>query len=386
VISILKYLKRSQLHVAFLVLFIVAIALLVFLDYFNLESIAFFNQRGFYFDYTWKGRLFLLFFLWLFVLEFLSLTKTSKDVKIQQLKNFRIAAALICAAIPIIYIFSVNFLGLNQIIVNFGDILRGEYWRAHFRDWDYIMGAAWPLSFEYLVFTFSFLGTILFAYGKSGLKNYSLSFGLIAGISLAYFLDVYFPYGVLRPFQIMTLPTAALAAGVLEILNYPLSLTYYTMGGSDSMPGITLYTRDAEIAHSVGSASIAWPCAGVHSLFLYTLIILLLFKKSDISGFRKLAYFVVGAIGTYTFNILRITSYFIILYHNGKEAAFTFHDVYGDLYSVVWILSYMLLIISVEKFGLVEKTKQRLYSLLHFLKLKKKEATQNQLSENEINL
>ncbi|MCW4034659.1 MAG: hypothetical protein NWF03_04780, partial [Candidatus Bathyarchaeota archaeon] len=62
-------LKKSWLQVCLLACFIAAIILLIILDYYNLESIAMFNTRGFYFDYTWKGRLFLLFFLWLFVLE-----------------------------------------------------------------------------------------------------------------------------------------------------------------------------------------------------------------------------------------------------------------------------------------------------------------------------
>jgi len=45
-------LKKSLLHISLLVFFIAAIGLLMVLDYFNIESIALFNERGFYFDYT----------------------------------------------------------------------------------------------------------------------------------------------------------------------------------------------------------------------------------------------------------------------------------------------------------------------------------------------
>ncbi|MHC3129680.1 MAG: hypothetical protein IBV52_06350 [Candidatus Bathyarchaeota archaeon] len=357
-------LKKSWLHTSLLACFVAAIVLLVILDYFNLESIALFNEKGFYFDYTWKGRLFLLFFLWLFVLETsLNWEKQSKeDSEIKPISHFKILASFICAILPLIYIISVNFLGLDQTIINLGDTLRGEYWRAHFGDWQYILEAAWPLLVEYLVFTVSFLATILLAYGKGGVKKFGITLAFISGVSAVYFLDTIFPYGVFKPFQLLTLPTAACAAILLDILGYSFSLSFSP--GADAMPIIR--TQAGGRWFSVG---IAWPCAGVHSLFLYTLIILLLFKKSNISSFRKMVYFIAGAIGTYFVNILRIIVYFRILVNQGLSAAQTFHDVYAELLFVAWILLYILLIICIQKFRLVEKTIHGAQSLRNSLKI-----------------
>jgi len=357
-------LKKSWLHTSLLACFVAAIVLLVILDYFNLESIALFNEKGFYFDYTWKGRLFLLFFLWLFVLETsLNWEKQSKeDSEIKPISHFKILASFICAILPLIYIISVNFLGLDQTIINLGDTLRGEYWRAHFGDWQYILEAAWPLLVEYLVFTVSFLATILLAYGKGGVKKFGITLAFISGVSAVYFLDTIFPYGVFKPFQLLTLPTAACAAILLDILGYSFSLSFSP--GADAMPIIR--TQAGGRWYSVG---IAWPCAGVHSLFLYTLIILLLFKKSNISRFRKTIYFIAGAIGTYSVNILRILVYFRILVNQGLSAAQTFHDVYAELLFVAWILLYILLIICIQKFRLVEKTIHGAQSLRDSLKI-----------------
>ena len=350
----------------------------MFLDYFDLESFPLLNERGFYFDYTWVGRLFLLFFLWLFVLEFLNLKRSSEDLETPSISRFRIVAALVCAAVPLIYVVGANFLGGSQAVIDIGDALRGDYWRQVSPWWDLLLNAEWIIVFEYLLFTFSFLATILLAYGRSGLRDYSITAGLIVGVTAAYSLDVFFPYGVLRPLQMVTLPTAALAAGFLELIGYMFTLRYSP--GPNAMPIIRLYRYNATtgVRQVVGgSVGIAWPCAGVHSLFLFTLIILLLFKRSDISGFRKVIYFIVGAIGTYIFNILRIATYFIILYNtydtSRMDVAQTFHDVYGDLFSVVWILSYMVLVISIEKFGLVEKSMQKLRGLTDSLRLTKRE-------------
>jgi thaumarchaeosortase len=356
-------LKKSWFHALLLACFVAAIVLLVILDYFNLESIALFNEK-FLFDYTWKGRLFLLFFLWLFVLE-TSLNWETQPEEKSEIKpiNFRIIASFVCALIPLVYIISVNFLGLNQTIINLGDMLRGEYWRTNFLgDLGYLLGAAWPLLVEYIVFTVSFLATILLAYGKGGVKKFGLTLALIAGVSFVYFLDTIFPYGVLKPLQLLALPTAACAAIVLDILGYSFTLSFSP--GAEAMPIIR--TQAGGRWFSVG---IAWPCAGVHSLFLYTLIILLLFKKSNITRFRKLVYFIVGAIGTYSVNILRILVYFRILVNQGLTAAQTFHDVYAELLFVAWILLYILLIICIQKFRLVEKTIQGAQTLRNSLKI-----------------
>jgi len=357
----IKIIKKSWLPASLLVCFIAAIVLLMILDYFNLESIALLNERGFYFDYTWKGRLFLLFFLWLFILEYLlNLKQSKKDLETKPRSHFKVLAISICALIPLIYIFSVNFLGLNQTVINIGEMLRGEYWRTHSDYWRLILEGDWPITVEYFVFTFSFLATTVLAYGKDGLKKFSITLALIAGISVIYLIDVLYPYGVFKPLQMLALPTAACAAALLDLLGYAFALSFSP--GLDSMP-IIRTQADGQMV----SIGIAWPCAGVHSLFLYTLIILLLFKKSNISSFRKLLYFIVGAVGTYLVNVLRIIVYFLIRVNEGLTAAQTFHNVYGDLLFIVWILFYILLIVCNQKFRLAEKTIKGTKPLRKFL-------------------
>ncbi len=363
--------KKSWLQVSVLVCFIAAIILLMILDYFNLESFPIFNERGFYFDYTWKGRLFILFFMWLLVLEYsLNVGQEPKTDQENLPKNqLKILATYLCALIPIIYILSVNFLGLDRTVIQLGEAFRGEYWRANFKDWEHILTAAWPLSVEYLMFTVSFLATILLAYGKSGLKKFGISIALIAGITAIYLTDTIFPYGVLKPLQLLALPTASCAAMLLDLLGYTFMM-YYSPGPS-AMPII----RTRDLAGNSVSIGIAWPCAGVHSMFLYTLIMLLLFRKSSMSRFRKLIYFIVGAIGTYLVNVLRIIAYYFIRVNSGLSAAETFHDVYGEILFVTWILLYILLIVCIQKFRLAEKTLQGIRTLTQFSRKEKQQPT-----------
>jgi exosortase/archaeosortase family protein len=93
-------------------------------------------------------------------------------------------------------------------------------------------------------------------------------------------------------------------------------------------------------------ARIAWPCAGIESLLLYAVIMLLFLKKSELPRLHKVIYFAVGAGVTYFINILRIVTLFIIGLNGGD--VWTFHDYYGQLYSAAWIMFYPLMIIAIQ--------------------------------------
>jgi exosortase/archaeosortase family protein len=88
---------------------------------------------------------------------------------------------------------------------------------------------------------------------------------------------------------------------------------------------------------------IAWPCAGVESLIIYALTILLFLKKSLIPKWQKIVYFVFGAAVTYLINVLRIVSIFLVKINGGDWLLF--HNFFGPLYSITWIASYPLIII-----------------------------------------
>ena len=90
--------------------------------------------------------------------------------------------------------------------------------------------------------------------------------------------------------------------------------------------------------------AIGWPCAGVHSLFIYTFVILLFIKDAAIPFKWKITCIAIGAVGTFIVNVLRIVSICIIGSTAGSEAAQLFHSYYGELYFVAWILAYLTVI------------------------------------------
>jgi exosortase/archaeosortase family protein len=349
--------------------------MLFFLDYSNMEGYnyryngetnafeswpnTFFNQ-SFTFELTWKGRMFLLVFLWIVLIESAMDWKTFVDEKPKN--RYIIIASLICALIPTIYVLATNFFGLDLTVLQIGhDVFGIRSVSGANEPWDFLH-LHWPISCEYIVFAVFFISAVILAYKTKGLKALSISLALLGGIGVAYLVDTLYPFGIFRPLQAFALPTTAVAAGILDLLGYSVMLVFPRYTAESALPSLTVH-----VGRNSASVSIAWACAGVQSLLLYILIILVFFKKSDISAFRKLAYFIIGLFGTFFVNVFRIISIIFVMLNEGNAAGMVFHNTYGEMYSVIWIFLYILLIGCIQRFMLVEKTKSAFQRISSFL-------------------
>ena len=175
--------EKKWFHVALLVCIVLPIVLLVFLDYYNLEGFnyrldpatnsfvhwnnKFFNQT-FSFDVTWKGRMFYLIFAWFLVLE--TAIGWQKIVEKRPTKRSLIAASLICALIPTIYVLATNFLGLDLAILKLGHSIGIPSVYSDNSPSDFLH-LQWPISVEYIVFFIFFLCAVVFGLQSKRIKN-----------------------------------------------------------------------------------------------------------------------------------------------------------------------------------------------------------------------
>lgn len=155
-------------------------------------------------------------------------------------------------------------------------------------------------------------------------------------VGVLYTIDNIYPYGQFTPFQLLVPTTATLAAAVLGVMGYQTNLTT-----SGSMPRLT--ATDPTNPLRTATFDIAWPCAGIESLLIFTVVALLFLKRMPISLKAKIGYFAVGAAVTYFINILRIITIFTIGMNGGDVQLFHFY--YGPLYSIAWIVAYPLIIL-----------------------------------------
>ena len=279
------------------------------------------------FELMWKGRTFQLFFIWLITIELIlnwDIIQTKK-IKIFSVKSLSYITTL---TLPIIYIIISNYLGLNAIIADLSQQIDIQWWNSM------------ALSAEYLVFTVLFSLIIYVSFGKQGVKEFLVPLFFLGMVGALYTIDNIFPYGEFTPFQLMVPTTAILAATLLGFMGYDTTLT--SMG---TMPRLTATNPD--IALRSATFDIAWPCAGIESLLIYSVIVLLFLKRIQIDSKGKIIYFLIGAVITYFINILRIVTIFLIGMNQGDFQIFHFY--YGPLYSISWIISYPLIILAIQK-------------------------------------
>ena len=284
------------------------------------------------FEKTWKGRTYYIFFLWLLMLEMVLNWEELHETKLREVKSPRTIAFIIALFIPTLYVITANFYGLNNMIQNYAsqNLKMSDYFASNM-----------PVCIEYLIFAVLFITLVLLQYGFVGLKYYSISPILLTIVGSIYLIDNFYPEGAFTPFQMIVPTTATLAAKVLTSMGYRV----LWQGVIDGMPAYQFLDPNGRLTMPF---KIAWPCSGIDSLLLYTVTILLFLKKSPIPKWHKVVYFVIGAGVTYFINVLRIVTIFIISTSGSLEAVMTFHDLYGPLYSVTWIVSYPLIMLGVE--------------------------------------
>jgi thaumarchaeosortase len=261
---------------------------------------------------------------------------------------------IMVSALPMIYVIAANFLGANAIIVDLAKQQSIYFWNLI------------PLVVEYFIFAALFNVIILLMYGKQGIKNFSISAFFLIIIGLLYMVDDVYPYGRFTPFQLIVPTTTNLAAQTLNVMGYSTIMKQITSPFWGSMPELTAWDPRMP-SQTYTSFSIAWPCAGVESLIIYTVTILLFLKRSSIPRWSKIVYFVIGAVVTYFINVLRIVSIFVVAMNDGNWMQF--HNIYGPLYSISWIISYPLIIVGSQLlWGRIktrrERTKNRVEPLL----------------------
>jgi thaumarchaeosortase len=283
------------------------------------------------FEAMWKGRTFQLFFIWLIALEFILDWEVLK-LKITLRNKPRTLLYVGVLTLPTLYVLTEAYFGLSPAITN---------WAMQSN----IAFAAWmPLALEYIAFSVFLVLMVGVSFGKKGIAGFALPalFSAIVGVLFA--IDNMFPYGEFTPFQLLVPTTSSLAAGVLGLMGNSV-----VMGTEISTGMPTL-----DVAGPLGQVkfAIAWPCAGVESLLIFTAVSLLFLKRMKMSWKAKIGVFALGATVTYFINVMRIAVIFTLGMQFGANSIQVqdFHFIYGPLCAMAWIISYPLIILAVDGF------------------------------------
>lgn len=101
---------------------------------------------------------------------------------------------------------------------------------------------------------------------------------------------------------------------------------------------ITLQTQSGPLP-----ISIVWSCVGVHSLLVFSIILVVILFDEPCGIKTKIMWSVIGVLGVILLNILRLTLIFITDYYYGFDAGAEFHYTAGYVLFMVWIASFLYL-------------------------------------------
>lgn len=277
------------------------------------------------FEAMWKGRTFQLFFIWLISLE-LILDWENLRPKIPKLVSTRSALLALATLLPTLYVAASFYGGLNATILNWST-------QNHIQ-WANSMA----LSTEYLAFAGLFAAIVYLGFGTKGLKAFSVPAFFLVLVGAFYTADNVFPYGQFTPFQIFVPTTTSFASGILNLMGYSTRISYL-----QEMPQLTAVNSQGMSA----TFSIAWPCAGIESFLIFTVVILLFLKRMSTPLKVKVGYFVFGAAVTYIINAFRIVNIFTtaVVYGETSYEVQNVHNYVGPLFAITWIVAYPIIIL-----------------------------------------
>lgn len=252
-------------------------------------------------------------------------------------KRFFTVAAL--AALTIAYFIAIEQGGLREYIKNGASTYSVSLVDSWVWMWDFIVMSAFVAI------------SLVVLFGKKWYKIAPAGAIYLIGSAVILSLDAFFPYDSLGPLQVIVPVYLQIDQGVVNFIDH-----YVTNVGPEN-PASTAVPATAKGnllllngLHGPFALQVFWPSAGVHSMIIYTLVMLAFLLKMEIPLKRKLIYFAIGTFGTVAVNIVRITSlslYALVVTTNVREWE-AFHSVAGEIMFLPWLGIYLVVVMYAE--------------------------------------
>ena len=250
----------------------------------------------------------------------------------------RLLMVAVMAALTISYFIALPY-GLSDYIRNGKDAYNVSLVDSWMWMWDFIVMAIFVAS------------SLLMLFGKKWYKIASAGMIYLAGSALILALDAFFPFDSLGPLQIIVPIYLQIDQAVINFIDtYVINVGPQTPNNS-AEPALArgnLLVMNG--LHGPFALQVFWPSAGVHSMIIYTLVMLALLIKMDMPLSRKLIYFAAGTLGTVATNLVRIVSlslYALVVTTDIQEWE-AFHSIAGEIMFLPWLGIYLGVVIYIE--------------------------------------
>lgn len=257
----------------------------------------------------------------LFALAFIAAELVGLKLEIPRRRLF---AAIPVAAGAIAYLVGLEF-GLRKYLVAIA-----PQFNVHLVD-------SWTWMWDFIAIAAFFMITLSILFGRRWIRISPAGPIYAAGTAIILSLDAFFPYDSLGPLQYVV--------PYLVKLDVFLITTFH-LGIASSHGNIMFLNGD----HGPFALQVFWPSAGVHSMIIYSLVMMAFLFKMNIQRNRKAAYFAMGVIGTIGVNVIRILSLslFVLKVSTDVNEFQSFHGIAGEIMFLPWIFIFLLIVTYVE--------------------------------------
>ena len=228
------------------------------------------------------------------------------------------------AAVTIIYFVLLDF-GLHDYIINAAPAFNVQ------------LIYSWEWFWDFLVITIFAISASILMFGKKWIRIVIAGPVFLAGSAIIISLDAFFPYDTLGPLQYFV---PHLVQTNVWIINA------FDLGVATARDNLMFLQGD----HGPFALQVFWPSAGVHSVVIYSLVMMAFLLKMNIKQSRKFMYFGLGILGTIIINMIRIfsLSVFALKVSTNPVEFEEYHSVAGEIMFLPWLFAFLLVVTVIE--------------------------------------
>lgn len=236
----------------------------------------------------------------------------------------KLLAVIPLAALTMIYLVSLEF-GLRDYIVSIAP------------QYNVQLIYSWTWLWDFVVMAIFLVSSMSILFGKKWIRISPAGPIFISGTAVILSLDAFFPYDTLGPLQYVVPYLVQTNAWIINVLD---------LGIASARDNIMFLKGD----HGPFALQVFWPSAGVHSVIIYSLVMMAFLFKMNIPPKRKAVYFILGIIGTISVNMIRIfsLSLFALKVSTNVKEFEEFHSVAGEIMFLPWLFIFLLVVTFVE--------------------------------------
>jgi len=236
----------------------------------------------------------------------------------------RLLAVVPLATITIVYLIGLEY-GLR------------EYIEGGAKIYDVQLIFSWTWMWDFIVMTAFMVATLFIFFGTKWIRISPAGPIFLGGSAVILSLDAFFPYDTLGPLQYVVPYLVQTNAWII---------TTFDLGIATARDNLLFLKGD----HGPFALQVFWPSAGVHSVIIYSLVMMAFLLKMNIQKNRKIVYFAIGILGTIGVNMIRIfsLSLFALKVSTNAVEFEEFHSVAGEIMFLPWLFIFLLIVTAIE--------------------------------------